>query len=134
MGVVKLTLYLTIQVDSLIPLSRLNGNEEMIQPHSDECPVPLNWMDCLACRECKRALVLYLGQSFKQLSVGTCKLRGNQNVILAGYFSGVEEDQAWEVTTGGVQPVPTLSCEAEEADTRVWLHVLRSPGTRKLVC
>ena len=33
-----------------------------------------------------------------------------------------------------VQPVPTLSCGAEEADTRVWLHVLRSPGTHKLVC
>ena len=46
----------------------------------------------------------------------------------------MEEDQAWEVTTGGVQPVPTLSCGAEEADTRVWLHVPRSPGTRKLVC
>ena len=24
--------------------------------------------------------------------------------------------------------------KAEEADTRVWLHVLRSPGRRKLVC
>ena len=46
----------------------------------------------------------------------------------------MEEDQAWEVSAGGVQPVPTLSCEAEEADTRVWLHVLRSPETRKLVC
>ena len=46
----------------------------------------------------------------------------------------MEEDQAWEVTTRGAQPVPTLSCGAEKADTRVWLHVLRSPGTRKLVC
>ena len=46
----------------------------------------------------------------------------------------MEEDQAWKVSAGGVQPVPTLSCGAEEADTRVWLHVLRSPGTRKLVC
>ena len=92
------------------------------------------WRDCLACRECKRALVLYLGQSFKQFAVGTCRLREHQKVILAGCFSGVEEDQAWKVTTGGVQPVPTLSCGAEEADTRVWLHVLRSPGTRKLVC
>ena len=77
---------------------------------------------------------MYLGQSFKQLAVGTCRLREHQKVILAGYFSGVEEDQAWEVTIGGVQPVPTLSCEAEEADTRVWLHVLRSPGTHKLMC
>ena len=52
--------------------------------------------------ECKRALVLYLGQSFKQFAVGTCRLREHKK-------------------------------GAEEADTRVWLHVLRSPGTRKLV-
>ena len=61
-------------------------------------------------------------------------LENIKKVILAGCFSGVEEDQAWEVTTRGAQPVPTLSCETEEADTRVWLHVLRSPGIRKLVC
>ena len=66
--------------------------------------------------------------------MNTCRLRDHQKVILAGCFSGVEEDQAWEVTTRGAQPVPILSCGAEEADTRVWLHVLRSPGTRKLVC
>ena len=64
----------------------------------------------------------------------TCRLRDHQKVILAGCFSGVEEDHAWELTTEGAQPVPTLLCEAEEADTRVWLHVLRSPGTQKLVC
>ena len=101
---------------------------------SDACPVPSKWRDCLACRECKRALVLHLGQSFKQFAVGTCRFREHQKVILAGCFNRVEEDQSWEVSTGGAQPVPTLSCEAEEADTRVWLHVLRSPGTRKLVC
>ena len=26
-----------------------------------------------------------------------------------------------------------LSCNAEESDTRIWLHVLRSAGERKLV-
>ena len=77
--------------------------------------------------------MLYLGQSFKQFAMGTCRFREHQKVILAGCFSGVEEDQAWEVTTRGAQTVPTLSCEAQEADTRVWLHVLRSQGTRKLV-
>ena len=34
--------------------------------------------------------------------MGTCRLKEHQKVILAGCFSGV---------------VPTLSCEAEEADT-----------------
>ena len=56
---------------------------------SDACPVPSKWRDCLACRVCKRALVLYLGQSFKQFVVSTCRLREHQKVILAGCFSGV---------------------------------------------
>ena len=50
-----------------------------------------------------------------------------------GCFSEVEEDQAWEVSTGGTQPVPTLSCEAKEAGTRVWLHVLKSRNTQTSV-
>jgi len=32
------------------------------------------------------------------------------------------------------QPNPLLNCSAEEADTRIWLHVRQSCGTRKLVC
>ena len=101
---------------------------------SDTWALPSNWRDCLNCRHCKRALVVHLGQSMKNHAATMCKLRGQQKVILAGCFAGVEQDQAWEVGVGGAQPVPSLSCEAEEADTRVWLHVLRSPGTKKLVC
>ena len=86
---------------------------------SDACALPSNWRDCLNCRQCKRALVVYLGQSMKNHAVTTCKLRGQQNVVLAGCFAGVEQDQAWEVGVGGVQPVPQLNCEAEEADTSV---------------
>ena len=101
---------------------------------SDTCPVPstCNWRDCLACSECKRALELYLGQSFKQLAVDTCKLRDHQKVVLAECFSGVEEDQAWEVANRGAYS--TQSCGASEANMRVWLHVPRCPGTRKLLC
>ena len=67
----------------------------------------------------------------EHITESTCRLRDQQKVVLAGCFDGVEEDQAWEV---GIQPVPDFHYEAEEADTRVWLHVLRSPGTRKLLC
>jgi len=28
---------------------------------------------------------------------------------------------------------PLLTCDAEESDTRVWLHVVHSAGTRKLL-
>ena len=93
---------------------------------TDACPMPSTWRDCLACRHCKRALVLYLGQSFKQFAVDTCRLREDQKVILAGCFYGVEDQAA---TTRSAQPVPTLSSGAE-ADTKVWLHVLVcSPDT-----
>ena len=36
---------------------------------------------------------------------------------------GKAEDQAWEVSLSGKEPIPYLNCGAEEADTRVWLHV-----------
>ena len=35
---------------------------------------------------------------------------------------------------GGTQSLPQFRCKAEEADTRVWLHALKSEGSRKLVC
>ena len=73
MGVVKFTLCLTTLADSLIPLSHLNESVGMIQTLTmtltDTCSVPSKWRDCLACRECKRALILYLDQSVKHFAV-----------------------------------------------------------------
>ena len=72
MGVMKCMLCSTALVDNLIPLSHLNVDIGMTQPlfadhkhvtFSDAYSVPSNWKDCLACRECKRALVLNLSQS-----------------------------------------------------------------------
>lgn len=37
------------------------------------------------------------------------------------------------VTAAGSQECPLLTCNAEEADTRVWLHVVHSVGTKKLL-
>ena len=62
---------------------------------TDACPISSKWKDYLACRDCKR---VHLGQSFKLFAVDTCRLREDQNVILARCFSGVE---AWKVTTRG---------------------------------
>ena len=55
-------------------------------------------------------------------------------MILAGCFPGDAEDQAWAVSTTETQPLSTLNCGAEEADTCVWLHVLHSQYSRALVC
>ena len=79
----------------------------------------------------KRALVLYLGECFVKIAVATCMLRCQQKLVVAGCLSGNLEDCALAVGVNGVHPLPELRCEA---DTRVWLHVLRSEGTCKLVC
>ena len=49
---------------------------------SDTCTVPSNWRDCLSCRQCKRTLVLYLGQSFKNITESTCRLKPRLHVAL----------------------------------------------------
>ena len=61
-------------------------------------------------------------------------MHGNQKLILAGCFDGHAENQAWEVSAHDQQPIPRLNSSAEEADTRIWLHVFQSFGGRKLVC
>ena len=53
---------------------------------------------------------------------------------MAGCFQGDGEEEAWVVTSNKKEPISTLKYDAEEADTRIWLHVLRSTGTKKLVC
>ena len=47
-------------------------------------------------------------------------------------FSGVD-DQAWEITTRGAQPVPLLSYGAEEADTSVAACAQKSRSTQTSV-
>lgn len=93
--------------------------------YTDTCPPPSNWREYLSCRKCKRDLVLYLGASLMQYSASM--VRRQQKVILAGCFPGEAEDQAWAVCSN-------LNCGAEEADTRLWLHVLHSQYSRVLVC
>ena len=97
----------------------------------DSLGVPTKWREHLSCRICKRQLVEYLGKAF--LKHAPSLLRSNQKLVLAGCFQGDAEDQAWEITREAKQPNPLLNCTAEEADTRVWLHTLRSPGSKKLL-
>ena len=44
-----------------------------------------------------------------------------------------EGEAAIAITNSGIQERAELSSDAEEADTRVWLHTFRSVGHRKLV-
>ena len=68
----------------------------------------------------------YLGECFLQNALATCKMKQYQQFVVAGY-----DDIAWGVGVNGVNPIPELSCNAEEADT---LHALKSEGPHKLLC
>ena len=92
--------------------------------------VPTRWREHLTCRICKRQVGVYLGIAF--LEHAPSLLRGNQKLVMAGCFQGHAEDQAWEISQEVKQPNPLLNCTEEEADTRVWLHTFRSPGSKKL--
>ena len=95
---------------------------------SDVATVPQKWREYLHCRCCKRQLVLYLGQAF--FRVVPPVLHGDQRVVTAGCYDG---GKAMTISASGVEECPSLECDAEESDTRVWLHVLRSSGNKKLL-
>ena len=57
-------------------------------------------------------------------------LRGDQRVVTAGCYDG---GKAMSISALGVEECPSLVCDAEESDTRVWLHVLHSSGHKKLL-
>ena len=96
---------------------------------SDACAIPSNWRDCISCRTCTQALVLYLGECFFRNALATCTMKHYQQFIVAGY-----DDIAREIEANGANQIHELRCNAEEADTRVWLHALKSEGPCKLLC
>lgn len=96
--------------------------------------IPPKWRnDILSCRICKRNLVCFLSAYFLTKIQG--KLRLQQIFITAGGFCGNQSNKAFFVTSISKQPQcnESLYCNAEESDTRIWLHVMNSTGTKKLV-
>ena len=95
--------------------------------------VPKWWReDLLNCRTCKRALVKFLTDYF--LKTVYTYLQADQTLYVAGGFNGLISDTAWYVQGNGrPQPDPQYTCNAEEADTRVWLHIRHTAHTRVLL-
>ena len=87
---------------------------------------PRKWREnVLNCRVCKRNLVIFLGTYF--LHHSSIYLNPQQALYIAGSFTGQIEDTAWFVTDKNQpQPDPIYRCNAEEADTRLWLHALQT--------
>ena len=100
---------------------------------AEDMIIPPKWrVNVLNCRKCKRNLVSFLSQYF--VDKMKRKLLTQQKFVTAGGFSGTLQDQAVYVKSSGPpQRDDMLKCNAEETDTRVWLHVVHSAGQKKLV-
>ena len=94
---------------------------------------PPKWREnILSCRKCKRNLVCFLSTYFTEKV--KLKLNQQQKFVTAGGLEGAERNQALFVTFNrSPQTDPNLYCNAEESDTRIWLHTISSYGTKKLI-
>lgn len=86
----------------------------------------------LNCRKCKRKLVVFLGDYFLKSSSNF--LSENQKLYETGAFDGDTSDAAWFVTKdNSIQPDPAFLSNAEETDTRIWLHARKTRNIKILV-
>ena len=95
--------------------------------------IPKRWREnLLHCRECKRSLVSFLTHYFMQNM--NKSLQQNQTLYLAGGFDDPFADTCWFVQyTGKPQLDARYNSNAEETDTRLWVHVKQTEYTRILI-
>ena len=86
----------------------------------------------LHCREYKRSLVKYLTHFFLHY-MRKC-LQENQIVYVAGGYDNKIQDTCWYVRNNtNPQPNPRYTSNAQETDTRIWVHVKKTACTKILV-
>ena len=95
--------------------------------------IPSKWREnILNCRLCKCNLVCFVTQYF--LHNIARHLRQDNIFLVAGGFQGAIQDTAWFVSYGTrPQPNPVYTSNAEEADTRLWMHVKRTNTSKILI-
>ena len=94
------------------------------QDFTSDMLVPPKWRaNVLSCRKCKRKLVSFLSKDF--LKRIKRKLQPHQRFYTAGGFEEDLQNQALFCAHNESPQIDNrLLCSAEEADTRVWLHVV----------
>ena len=114
--------------------SRSDANHSVSTNHehyqfTDSASVPQRWCEHLNCCHCKQQFVKYRGEAFLTTLVPFL-LSSKQTLVISVCY---EEGKAMGITTSGVHECPQLLCNAEESDTRVWLHVVHSACNKKLL-
>ena len=116
-------------------IERACRNATCIHNHTlfhDALKAPTKWRDHLDCSVCKRRIVNYVGDCLLKLAPSL--LSGTQKIVVSGFTEGEDKDKAFYSTCNKSKTCdPTLQCNAEEADTRLWLHAIKSEGRKKLV-
>ena len=110
-----------------------NNTDHQHRSFSPESDVPNKWQEFLQCQQCKRSIVEAVGLAL--LQKGRYFLTGQQKLILAGCFSGKNENSAWLLQEGDIsaeQPEQYYST-AEEADSRIWRHAIQSQASNILI-
>ncbi len=132
-----------IQIASKSPkyFERLHRDEANLVPSDHFCNefssdltlIPPKWREnVINCRKCKRALVCFLSSYFTEKV--KYRLTHTQRFVTAGGLEGDLKNKALAVMLdSNLQTDETLMCNAEESDTRIWLHVLHSASINKLV-
>ena len=121
----------------MLERSRRDSRAVAAQDHchinfTDDESIPPKWREVLECRKCKRRVVEYIGDTI--LLVAPQLLKDNQWLYVAGSGEGQDGDRVWCTSIDCIErEVPELCCNAEEADTRVWLHAKFASSSRALV-
>ena len=115
--------------DQINPTSADHSCNDFVQ----DMVIPPKWRaDVLNCRKCKRNLVSFLSHYFVEQMKR--RLQPQQRFVTAGGFDGNLRNKAMFVRSDcPAQCDNQLESNAEESDTRIWLHVLNSVGQKKLV-
>ena len=93
----------------------------------------LKWREnYINCRQCKRNLVLFVGNYFLN---NICNhLQPFQVLCVAGCFNNDISQTAWYTKSScQPQPEPDLFSNAEETDSRIWLHAEKTSKNKILV-
>ena len=96
---------------------------------SDDMKIPKKWTEIVNCRQCKRQLIIYMGECILVHVIQL--LRKDLKFCVAGSGEGVDRDEVWCVKDDGIEL--EFKSNAEEADTRVWLHASKFTGKKILI-